>query len=146
MARAPMRRDDAWSLSIRDSSNTCALDPAWDNVCPIPRARAPVERDATLLRGSVIEVIWEPKFVLGRISIVSSWLARLSTAQNALDIGTPCSLPVLARKAGGRSSRPEGPPDPVATEDMLWARGCCYSLARNANMPKCSQPFGRASL
>jgi hypothetical protein len=53
MARVPMRRDDAWSLSIRDSSNTGALDPAWDRVCRLPRARALLGQDAAWLPGFV---------------------------------------------------------------------------------------------
>ena len=38
----------AW---IRDKGNPGALDPAWDRVCHLPRARAPVGRDAAWFHG-----------------------------------------------------------------------------------------------
>ena len=43
-------------------------------------------------------------------------------------------------------SRPDGPPDPVATGDMPWARGGYSYRGGNGHASECSQSFGRASV
>jgi len=60
--------------------------------------------------------------------------------------GTPHVACFRSEDRRGLSSRPDGPPDPVATGDMPWARGCYSSCVGNAHVSKCSQPFGRISL
>ena len=61
----------AW---IRDKGNPRALDPAWDRVCHLPRARAPVGRGGAWLRGFVLAVIREPWFRLGVMTFVTRGL------------------------------------------------------------------------
>ncbi len=41
-----------------------------------------------------------------------------------LTSGTPRAAGFRAKGLGGQSSRPDGPPNPVATGNMLRARGC----------------------
>jgi|GEM_PF-7020488 hypothetical protein len=104
---------------IHDSSNPGALGPGWDNVCCNPRARAPLGQDGAWLHGFGMAVIWEPWFQIGVMHIASQGLAHLSIARNASDIGTPRALPVFARGGWrGLSSKPDGPPDPSATENL----------------------------
>ena len=67
----------------------------------------------------MIIVIRVPWVLPGIMSVVSSEIAYLITAQNASDMGTPRALPVFAREGmRALSSRPDGPPDPMATGDI----------------------------
>ena len=101
----------AW---IRDSSNLGALIPAWGNVCYLPRARAPLGRDAAWLRGFVIAVIREPYLRGYAMSVVS---IRIDRAERSWYWDSARS-PISRARAWGLSSRPDGPPDPVATGDV----------------------------
>ena len=124
-----MGRECGMAAWICDSCNWGALVLYWASACHFLEGSRPLGRDAAWLHGSVIAVIRVPWLRLGVMSVVSSGLAYLSTAQNALDIGTPRALPVLAREDWrGLSLRPDGPPDSAATGDMTWGRGCVILL------------------
>ena len=75
--------------------------------------------DGAWSHGFMIAFIREPRFRLGLEPIVSNVFARLSTGQNALDIGTPHALLVLARDGCGGC--PQGRTAPLTP----WPRGTC---------------------
>jgi len=62
------------------------------------------------------------------VAVVSSWLARLSTAQNALDLGTPRALPVFARERMGAVLKAGRPPL------TPWPRGTCNEQGGHGRM------------
>lgn len=91
----------------------------------------------------MIAVIRAPLIRLGLVSVVSSGLTHLSTAQNALDIGTPRALPAFARRHEGAVF--PGLHDTVARGNLPLARGG-YSFRVGSDFaPKHSQPFGRTT-